>query len=198
MKTNFLIAALQLSYAATYGCGAEEAVHVCHDCPDGREREYGRVRAGGFIRKSSLADLLANPISKIAWDLLKSEGKVIILPETAGSFDPGEPKELKGYGDRKSSYGPRTMKLTIIDPDYVDNYAFYNGISNRTDLVPFYLTSSLIHIFDKPASIKAKDPVEDDLESEITWQVECEIVSNNLPSKHLYENIKEVFACSTF
>jgi len=187
-----------MSYASTYGCGSSQAVHSCHDCPDGRVREFARARSGAFIQKDYLAEIMVDPTDIAVWQAGVTSGDIIILPETSGSYDPGEPKELKGYGDRKSSYGPRTMKLLLADPDYYENYAFYNEIINRTDLVPVFRTSNLIHIFDKVASIKAKDPVADDLEEEVVWQVECEIVSVNLPSIHSSDLILSVFSCPTF
>ena len=186
------------AYSSTYGCGVNEAAHVCHDCPEGSEREFARTRRSGFIKQAFLATLLANPITLATWTAGIAAGNIIVIPKTSGSYDPGDPKELKGYGDRKSSYGPRTMKLSFNDPDYADNYHFYNEISNRTDLVPFFGTSSLLRIFDKPASIKAKDPVADDLEEEIVWAVECEVVSSNLPIMVKDTTIKSIFACSTF
>ncbi len=197
MRNSFL-PILMMSYASTYGCGGTDAVHVCHDCPDGRVREFARVRSGGFIKKAFLATLLANPITEANWNTGITAGNIIMLPETSGSYDPGTPKELKGYGNRKSSYGPRTMKLMINDPDYLDNYAFYNEISGRTDLVPFFRTSSLVHIFDQPASIIASDPIADDLEEEIVWNVTCEVISQNIPSKHKTATIESVFSCATF
>lgn len=186
------------SYASIYGCGGDEALHVCHDCPGERVREFARVRRSGFIKEDYLPTIVANPLTLASWEAGVAAGKIIILPETSGSYDPGDPKELKGFGERKSSYGPRSMKLLINDPDYYDNYHFYNEISDRTDLVPFFITSSLLHLFDKPATIKAKDPVADDLEEEVFWQVECDIVSQNLPSKHKVATITTVFTCSNF
>lgn len=187
-----------MSYSSTYGCGSEEAVHTCHDCPDGRVREFARVRHGGFIKKDYLATIAADPTLLASWTNGITAGNVIILPETSGSFDPGTPKELKGFGNRKKGFGPRTMKMLINDPDYADNYHFYNEIVDRTDLVPFFVTSSLLHLFDTEASITASDPVADDLEEEVFWNVECEITSKNLPSKHQVATILEVFACDTF
>lgn len=177
-------------------CAGEEAVHVCSICPDDNVREFARVRRSGFIKSSYLPTIKADPTNLALWQAGIAAGAIIILPETSGSYDPGDPKELKGYGDRKSTYGPRTMKLTINDPDYAVNYHFYNEISSRVNEVPFFVTSSLLHLFDKPASIKAKDPVADDLEEEVVWQVECEVVSANLPSKHQVANILEIFTCT--
>ncbi len=197
MKINFL-AALQMSYSYLYGCGASEAAHTCHDCPEGQVREFARTRSTGFIKEAYLPTLLANPTDITKWDDGIASGSIILIPKTSGSYDPGDPKELKGYGDRKSSYGPRTMKLMFNDPDFADNYHFFNEISERTDLVPFFRTSSLVRIFDKPASIKAKDPVADDLEEEVVWNVECEVVSTNLPIMVKDTTIKSIFICKAF
>ncbi len=187
-----------MSYSSTYGCGADEAVHICHDCPGGRISEFARARRGGFIKLAYLATIAADPTLLSSWTNGIEDGSIIILPETSGSYDPGAPKELKGFGNRKKSYGPRTMKLTLVDPDYADNYHFYNEISDREDLVPFFVTSSLLHLFDTEASITAADPVVDDLEEGVFWNVECEVTSKNLPSKHNVANILEVFVCETF
>jgi hypothetical protein len=96
------------------------------------------------------------------------------------------------------TYGPRTMKLLINDPVYYDNYHFYNEIIDRTDLIPFFLTSSLLHLFDKTAAIKAKDPVADDLEEEVIWNVECEVISKNIPAKYPRAAIESLFSCTNF
>lgn len=198
MKLSFLPVLFMSSYAANYGCGGSEAVHVCHDCPDGRVREFARTRSSGFIKKGYLATLLATVTTAATWQTGITAGNIIMCPETSGAFDPGTPKDLKGYGNRIKSYGPRTMKLSFNDPDYADNYAFYNDIINRTDLVPFYRTSSLVHIFDTEASIYGSDPVVDDLQEEVVWNVVCEVISQNLPSKHQIAAIESVFTCPSY
>lgn len=185
-------------YASTYGCASSEATHICHDCPDGRVREFARTRSGGWVTTSYLAVLLAAINNPATWEAGIASGDIIMLPQTSGSYDPGDPKELKGFGDIKVSYGPREMVLMLNDPDYVDNYAFYNEISRRSNLVPFFRTSNSVHVFDKPASIKAKDPVADDLEEEVIWQVESKVTSENLPTIHSTAAILSVFSCPNF
>lgn len=187
-----------MSYASLYGCGESEATHVCHSCPDGRVREFARTRSGGWITQAYLATLLATVTTLATWTAGITSGDIIMLPETSGSYDPGEPKELKGFGSRKVTYGPREMTLMLNDPDYADNYAFYNEISRRSDLVPFFCTSNLVHIFDEVASIKAKNPVADDLEEEVIWQVESKVTSENLPTMHKLDTIRSAFSCPTF
>lgn len=189
---------LQRSYESQYGCAGGEATHTCHTCPEGRVREFARVRAAGFVTLAYLATLIAAPTVAGTWTAGIAAGKIIMLPETSGTYDPGAPKELKGYGNRKSTYGPREQKLNINDPDYADNYHFYNEISDRTDLVPFFKTSSMIRIFDTVASIWAKDPVIDDLEEEVIWNVECTVTSKNLPIMVPSTGLSDVFSCTTY
>lgn len=183
-------------YYSLYGCGDNLPQHICAPCASARHREFARTRIVGFVRQAYLETLVAALNYPSAWITGRNDGQIIVIPEAAGSFDPGDPKELKGYGDRKFSYGPRTMMLSIFDPDYKDNYPFYNEIGDATDLVPFFVTSSLLHLFDKPASIKAKNPVADDLEEEVVWNVECQVVSQNLPSIHDVEPIREALVCN--
>ena len=196
MKLSFL-PVLQMDYSSTYGC-TNDAVHVCHDCPEGKVREFARTRRSGYIKEGYLPTLLVDPTDITLWQAGIASGDIIVIPKTSGSYDPGDPKELKGFGDRRVNYGPRTMKFDFNDPDYADNYAFYNEISGRTDLVPFFGTSSLIRIFDKTASIKAKDPVVDDLEEEVIWNVYNEVISVNLPIMVKMDTIASIFTCSNF
>ena len=198
MKTNFYPQLHLSSYASSYGCGSTEPVHTCHDCPEAREREFARTRSSFFVKKGYLATLLATPTTLATWTTGITNNNIIIIPNTSGSYDPGDPKELKGYGDRSKSYGPRTQKLVFNDPDYADNYHFYNEIVDRDDYVPGFRTSSMVRIFDVPASIKAKDPVADDLEEEVVWQCECEVISKNLPVMVPVATIASVFSCSNF
>lgn len=184
----------QLSYESQ--CAGSEAVHFCSECPGDRVREFARTRSAFFIKKAYYNTLIVDPTDKDLWNAGISSGDIIICPQTSGNYDPGDPKELKGYGDLAFNYGPRAMKLVFNDPDYLDNYAFYNEISSRNDLIPGFRTSSLVHIFDTPASIKAKDPVDDDLEAEVVWQVECDVTSINIPSKHQLATIEDVFTCT--
>jgi hypothetical protein len=58
-----------------------------------------------------------------------------------------------------------------------------------------FRTSTLVHIFDNTATITAKDPVADDLESEVVWNGIAKVISKNLPSKHSAANLANVFKC---
>ncbi len=178
-------------------CSDDLPEHLCTPCPTVTNREFGRVRTSGFIFGDYYPTLMANPTLKAVWDAGILAGKIIVVPETAGAYDPGTPKELKGYGNRPKSYGPRTMKLDFSDPNLVDNYAHYNALSGQTELYPFFVTSSQLRIFDAVGTITASDPVADDIESEVTWNVSVEVVSATLPPYFPITNlVNTVFKCS--
>lgn len=187
-----------MGYAYLYGCTSSSALHFCHDCPEGMDIEQGRTRIGGFIQKSYLATIVADPTDLTAWTAGVAGGFITILPEISGSYDPGDPKELPGYGNRAITYGARTMKWTFVDPIYYENYAYYNEISKRSGQVPFFVTSTLLHLFDVEANIKAKDVVAIDLDSDVTWNVDVTVVSKNLPTLHKIATIESLFTCATF
>jgi hypothetical protein len=180
-----------MSYA--YNCDDQLPAHVANACVNGTDREFARIRSSALISLDYLPTLMTDPTDATKWQDGIDAGKIEIIPECSGSFDPGDPKELRGYGERKSSNGPRTQKLVFFDPSYEDNEAFYNAISNITNKVPAWRTSSLVHISDVPATIFAKDKVDDDLEAEVVWEVSCTMISANLASKHDASALGSIF-----
>lgn len=187
-----------MGYEYLYGCASSSAAHYCHDCPEGQDIEYGRTRQGGFITASYLPSIVADPTDLAAWEAGIASGDIIMIPEISGSFDPGDPKELKGYGNRKVTYGPRDMKWSFNDPIYLENYAFYNEVSRRANMVPFFVTATILHLFDTVGNIKAKNVVTDDLDTEVIWQVDVTVTSRNLPTLHAVDAIASIFSCAVF
>lgn len=196
MKFKSLADHFMRSYSDTYGCSDPSALHVCDPCLS--TTEFGRVRSCGWIRQSYLATLLAAPTVKATWTAGIASNDIIIVPESAGAYDPGDPKVLAGYGERQESYGARQQTLTITDPNYAANFPFYANIQGQVDLVPFYRTSSLVHIGDVVASIIAKNTVADDLESEVNWSVISKWTSNDLPIPIPIATLGGVFTCTSF
>jgi hypothetical protein len=94
-------------------CDTVLGTYNCDPCPL-PDMEFGRTRGVALIKKSYLPTLLAAPITAATWTAGIAAGNIIIIPMTAGSYDPGDPKELKGYGDNKSSYGTREMTAELV------------------------------------------------------------------------------------
>ena len=167
-----------MSYVSTYWLDCEQ--NLAYD-PACVVPEFGKVRSAGFIRKKYLPTLLAAPTSNAVWQTGIDMGKLFLVQKVSGSFDPGEPVALKGYGKRLYTRGPREMTLSFSDPSFIRNYAYYNRIHTFTDLVPFFRTEKYIQIADRPADIIAKDAVEEDMESIVDWDVFCKWRGVDLP-----------------
>lgn len=173
-------------------CGADSLPpHICDVCPD---FEYARVRGVCLINRDYLDTLLADPTDLTLWQDGIDSGDIIQIGETAGSYDPGTPAELKGYGDRPKTNGPRTHTLTYNDPNYATNYNFYNALTESTQWVPAWRTSTKTHIADVAATITPSDPHADDETAVVDWQVAVSWISKNLAA--IYDAPLEVFTCA--
>ncbi len=182
-----------MSMMDTYWLGCEDDLEYNNACCF--NKEFGRVRSAALIHKSYLPQIIAAPETLSVWNTGINTGKVIIIPQVSGSFDPGEPQKLKGYGTRFETNGPREMKLTFNDPFYQENYFFYNELNKVVGWSPAFRTSSLLHICTTPAIIKTKNVVEDDLESEVIWQAECKMRSLDLPMMVDASGLLSLFTC---
>ena len=153
-----------------YGNDCEEEVpaHVCTDCGD---VENGRVSSVAFIKKAYISTLKADPSNPTTWTTGILSGAIKIIPRTSGSFAQ-ESVTGNGYGRVKERLIGYANTLTYRDPDYKENWGFYNGMKDAKSYHVAYATETLIHISDEPVTIKPLQPVEDDLNSEVTWNVE--------------------------
>ncbi len=157
--------------------------------------EFGRVRSVAFIRKRYLQQILADPTNLTVWTTGLASGDIVILPLTSGKFDSGFPVKLKGFGRRLSTHGYRDMLLSFTIPAAKGNYEFFDDLDRRRDYVPAYRTGTLLHICDAAGDILTKENVEDDIESEITWGVDCTVRSKRIPIKIEASTLLSLFAC---
>lgn len=181
-----------MPYESLNTCEPDLPDYSCVDCLD---QEFGRVRSVGLIRKDYLEEILIDPTDKAKWDAGVAAGKIIIIPITAGAFDPGDPAQLKGYGDIKNYNGPREQTLTWFDPNYKTNYGFYNGLNDVKSWIPSFRTETQVHIFFKPAVFNAKNIVEDDIESVVVWNVSAKVTDKDLPANFNADTLTAVFEC---
>jgi len=168
-----------LSYINTYWLDCEDELN--YDSADCIDYEFGKVRWVALIRQKYLASILADPTNPEIWKTGIDEKKIFVMKKVSGSFDPGEPVPLKGYGKRIATRGPREMILTYSDPSFIRNYNFYKRIHTFTDLVPAFRSSSYLQIAESPADIFSRNPIEEDLESIVGWDVQCRWRGTDLP-----------------
>jgi len=149
------------------GCGPSQTIptYSCSDCP---EYEYGRIRSVFFYKNSfSFTD----PTNPTEWDAGISNEDIIVIWETQGSYDGGTTSELTGFGDREFTNGGTSHVLTYKDPNYAENCDFYNAMRGSSNYSFGYRTSSKIHLSGAPVTATPKNPVQDDLKSNVVWEV---------------------------
>jgi hypothetical protein len=157
------------------GCDASVPDHICDPCA---VPEHGRVRSIAFI-KSSFS--FADPTDPTEWVTGIDNRDIIVIPEVLGSFDGGAPVEGPGYGDQATKVTGYNFSLLFKDPNYRENCAFYNGIKNARNYKVAYRTETQIHISDNTVSVVPKNPVTEDLASEVVWDVEVKFAQADLP-----------------
>lgn len=147
------------------GCDANIPDHVCDPC---EPIEQGRVRSMAFFKKSfSFID----PSNPVEWQTGFDNGDIILIPQTKGTFDGGAEVEAPGYGDQVTRLTGYNFQIQYQDPNYKTNCNFYNALKASRDYKAAYRTSSQIHIIDATVQVIPKNPVTDDVNSEVVWDV---------------------------
>lgn len=159
-------------------CEEELDTHNCDPC---EETEFGRIRFHGYIKKGFT---FSDPTSPTEWQQAVADGNVIIIPKSNGSFDGGSPKEGPGYGDQETTNLGSAYVANVKDPNYASNYSFYNTLKRSRNWKFFYGTSSKIHITNVACSVFPKNPVADDINSVVEWDVQIKWSDSNLPKPY--------------
>lgn len=156
------------------GCEAEVPDHICDPCPS---PEHGRVRSIAFIKSSFSFTDQSDPTE---WVTGINNRDIIVIPEVLGSFDGGAAVEGPGYGDQSTKVTGYNFSLLFKDPNYRENCAFYNGIKNARNYKIAWRTETQTHISDNTVSVIPKQPVTEDLASEVVWDVEVKFAQADL------------------
>lgn len=168
-------------------CDDADPIHECSDCED---VELGRIRGVAFIK---VGYTINTPTAAADWITGIESGDIIIIPMTRGTFDGGAPKEGAGYGDQATKYIGTDYSLTFFDPAYNSNRDFYNTIKRYQNYRLAYKTETIVHITDKSCQVLPKAPVQDDITSEVVWEVLVKWSSQNEPTQ--YTCPSGVFVC---
>lgn len=155
-------------YYPSSNCGSTSSLpaYSCNPCP---EYEYGRIRSVAYV-KNTLS--FTDPSSPTEWTTGINNGDIRVIWETQGSYDGGTTSELPGYGNREFTNGGTSHVLNYKDPNYAENWDFYMAIKDSSDWSIAFRTSSQIHLANAPVTITPKNPVADDLKSNVVWDVQ--------------------------
>lgn len=157
------------------GCGVTVGDHYCNDC---EAAEKGRVRSAGFIR-SDFA--FTDPTNPTEWVNGIRNKQIIVIPKTNGTFDGGSEVTSPGYGDQATKVTGYNFTSVFNDPNYALNADFYNALKRSSNWKYFYRTSSKVHITEVNVNVIPKNPVTDDVNSDVVWQVNVTWSDEDLP-----------------
>ena len=166
--------------------GDFDEAYNCDPCFDA---ENGNVRSLVLIRKGTA---IAFPLVKFDWELQVGLGNIFIMPETRGSFDGGTPKYITGYGSTKEKKVGDDYILSVSDPNYVDNVLFYQEAEKHLWNIA-YLSETQLNYVAQDVTLTAKAPIEEDLETDVAWDLELKWFSKLKPVTTAYLPIASLF-----
>jgi len=170
--------------------------------------EKGRVRGTAYIHKS-LKDVLEGESStpgiknvelKAWWETQILAGLIKVIPKTRGTYDGGTSNMITGYGDVSEIKSNKTHTLVFSDPNHKGNDDFWQGMENvATDYLIAWRTETELRVANAPLdNIDAQDAVEEDINSDVRWQV-TNTWRQNKPKMNvaIYNlgDVKDVFDC---
>lgn len=157
-------------------CQSKDTPPRRHDnCFD--EGEPNRIVHVAFVKKGTAIDMTTATTFKT--DILAAElaGNATIIRSVTGQKAEPSIKTAAGAGLQSTKTVGKEHTISAIDPQYVDNVAFWNGIENTAanyDL--FYWTTNKVWVpVTKAISITVSDPITDDITTEmaakftVTW-----------------------------
>lgn len=147
------------------GCDDLIPAHICDPC---EAIEQGRIRSVAFI-KSTVS--FTDPSDPAEWEAAFAAGDIILIPNTKGTFDGGAEVEAPGYGDQATRLTGYNFQAQYQDPNYRQNCAFYNALKTSRQYKFAYRTETQIHITDTVVQVIPKNPVQEDPNSEVVWDV---------------------------
>jgi len=169
------------------GCDEDLLAHICDPCPD---VEGGRIRGIAFVHKTFA---FSNPSTAAEWEQGVVDGKIIVIPETHGTFDGGTAQFGPGFGDVPESYLGSEFTLNYFDPNYIGNCDFYNTIRKSRSWKVAYVTETQVHVSSVASTVYGKAPVADDLNSQVVWEVQVKFSQENSPCN--YDKPEGIFRC---
>lgn len=156
-------------------CDVELPEHVCDPC---ETFEQGKIRAAAFIKTTFQFTDITNPTE---WQTGINSHDIIIIPAVIGSFDGGTEVLGPGYGDQSETLIGYDFSATIRDPNYKSNCLFWNLLKNSRLYKFYYKTGTQGHLTDNPVVAIPKNPVTEDINSFVEWNVLIKWKGQDLP-----------------
>ena len=175
-----------------YQCDQNIIAPSCDPCMTAVEQ--GRVRGVIFFHKDIYNTIKLQPTDANTWAQALHDGDAFVIPETQGSFDGGAPVEVTGYGDVGTKIVGYNFTLSYKDPSFIQNCGFYNTIKGSTNWHIAFRTETQTRISSRPVAILPKSPVEEDINSEVVWDIEVKWNEKDQPCP--FDTPAGIFTCT--
>ena len=149
--------------------------YTCDPC---NTVENGGVRSLLLIKKGTT---VAVPLNLVGLTAQIEAGNVIVLPATRGTFDGGTPKMGTGFGSKKEKLLGADYVLQVKAPTYADNADFMAAVEKIEDWNLAFATATQMHIVTADVTITTKAPVEEAIDTDVLWNMECKWFSQSKP-----------------
>lgn len=154
-----------------------------------RASEGGNVRSLVLIRKGTD---ITFPLDRAEWIEQVELGNIFIMSETRGVFDGGTEKTIQGYGKEKERVVGFDYTLQFKDPNYRLNGKFYEAAEKPIWNVA-YLSETQLHYVNSDCQLSARAPIEEDMDSDVAWNVEVKWTAKDKPVMSAYSTIDDLF-----
>jgi len=162
--------------------------------------EKGRVRGACYIEKSLKNELIKENLESVSWWKQQIEaGLIKIIPTTRGTSDGGTPVAVTGYGNEAEKMTGKDFVVVVNDRNHKGNAEFYAALEvNRNRFIFGFRTGSQLRIAtDKITNLSVQDPVEEDVNSDVTWNATVtwrqNVPQTTIPIYTLTDEIEELF-----
>jgi hypothetical protein len=158
--------------------------------------ETARVRKAALIHKDYYQTIIADPENANNWISGINENKIIVYPETNGEYDGGIPKMGRGFATSPETLLAYNFKININEPNYQGNRNHWNKLAGSRNYFVAYCSENIMNITTKVCNITPTNKIDNDLKSEVIWNVDLKWTDFQLPLQY---NIPDgVFQCGNY
>ena len=171
-------------------CNTIESHNAC-----GCGIELARVRSVALIHKSFYTQLISDPESNVVWEAGITAGLIVILPQTQGEYNGGEPIFSRGFGYSEQTLMAYNFNVSYKDPDYINNISHYNSITGSRNFYIAFCSETIMRISQRPGTLIAKNPITNSLKDEVNYLLTYSWTHNLMPLE--YEIPDNILVCNS-
>jgi len=156
--------------------------------------ELARVRSVALIHKTFINQLLTDPEDSSIWLVGITGGFIIVLPQTQGDYNGGDPINGRGFGWSEETLVAYNFAVNYKDPDYVGNLPHYNSITGSRNFYIAFCSETIMRISQRPGTLIASNPVANSLKDEVNFLMSYKWTHDKMPLE--YDIPDGVFVCA--